>query len=107
MLYYPRLGVIYLKRHKPYVTTDQYGRVRRDYGNGPYLSVIKDKNGNHTEKIYDDQGLRSCTFAQAGEATVTRFVRVDYPDDYPEDAPLVSDAPRRTPRLAGPKGHIP
>ena len=50
MLYYPRLGVIYLKRHKPYVTTDQYGRVRRDYGNGPYLSVIKDKNGNHTEK---------------------------------------------------------
>jgi hypothetical protein len=95
--------VVYLKRH--IVVIGNYGEVIREYGtrSGLVFITIKHKTGAQSERIYDRLGLRSVTWSRPNEIGVVRFVR-------PDLRPIVYDTPdipKRTPRLAGPKGHIP
>jgi hypothetical protein len=102
--------VVFLKVYRRRI--GRHGEVIRswaDIGEGFILrrvfTITKYKNGNEAEEIYDDRGLCSRTSFKLNETAVTRYVRIEAPDD--PNAPEISDVPKRTPRLAGPKGHLP
>jgi hypothetical protein len=93
-----------MKKHKPISSSGRHGEVIRGYGRGPFFVTITYKSGTTVEEIYDERGLRSRTSCRSGESAAVRYVRMAASDG---EVHPVSDRPKRTSRLAGPKGPIP